>query len=241
MWSWSTANRASSVVRDKILILGGTNEAAQLAGRLVAAGATVISALAGRLRAPPNLPGQVRVGGFGGIDGLAAYLRAEGIGRVIDATHPFAARISAHAAAACARADVPLDRLDRPMWQKRPGDRWHWADDAAMAARLAPKLGRRVLLTVGAGAVSPFETVGGPFYVVRLIESGRRLRLPNHCLVLGRGPFSVADEMALMRRFAIDLLVSKASGGAANEAKIVAARRLRLPVLLVRRPQDVAV
>ena len=156
--------------------------------------------------------------------------------RVIDATHPFAAVISAHAAAACAALGLPLERLERPSWSKHPGDRWHWAGDLEMAARMAPRLGRRIFLTVGAASVEPFARFGGPFYLLRLVEPPARLAWPRCAVVIGRGPFGVEQELALMRRFAVDLLVTKASGGAATEAKIVAARRLALPVLLVRRP-----
>jgi precorrin-6A/cobalt-precorrin-6A reductase len=221
---------------DKVLILGGTAEATALARRLTADGVAVVTSLAGRLRAAPDLPGGLRVGGFGGVAGLVDYLRREGIDRVIDATHPFAATISAHAAQACAVLGLPLERLERPPWRRRPGDRWYWADDMAMAARMAPRLGRRVLLTVGAGEVAAFARAGGPFYLVRLIEAGRRLPLRRCRIVLGRGPFRVAEERALMKRFAIDLLVTKASGGPATEAKIAAARQLGIAVLMVRRP-----
>ncbi len=223
---------------EKILILGGTAEALGAARRLVATGATVVTSLAGRLSDTPAIPGGLRRGGFGGVDGLADYLRREGFARVVDATHPFAATISAHAAEACARLGLPLERVERPMWSKRPGDRWHWAGDMAMAARIAARLGRRVLLTVGAGEMGAFAKAGGPLYVVRLIEPpARRLPLRRYHVLLGRGPFGVAEEVALMRRFRIDLLVTKASGGAATEAKILAARRLAIPVVMVRRPR----
>jgi len=223
---------------DKILILGGTGEGRAAARRLVASGAQVISSFAGRLDALPDVPGRVRVGGFGGAAGLAAYLAEEGITRVIDATHPFAAAMSHHARQACADLGLPLERIERPLWPKHPGDRWHWADDAAMAARMAPKLGRRILLTLGAGGLPAFAKVGGPFYLVRLIEAPGRVALPHHQVVLGRGPFAVGDEIALMRYFRIDLLVSKASGGLATQAKITAARRLKIPVVLIRRPKS---
>ncbi len=221
---------------DKILILGGTSEGAAAARRLAASGVAVVTSFAGRTAAPPALPGQVRVGGFGGLAGLAGYLVAEGITRVIDATHPFAMAISQQARLACAELGLPLQRLERPLWTKHPGDRWHWADDPAMAARLAPGLGRRILLTVGIGSLAAFAKSGGPLYVVRLIAAPRRLPLRDYRIVLGRGPFPLVDELALMRAFRIDLLVTKASGGAATEAKIVAARQLGIPVLLIRRP-----
>ncbi len=225
--------------RERILILGGTAEAGEIARRIARErpDAEIVTSLAGRLRGRPDLPGELRVGGFGGADGLAEYLAREGIDRVIDATHPFAAAISAHAQAACGRLGLPLERIERPMWRRRPGDRWRWATDMDQAARMAATLGRRVFLTVGAQELAPFLRRGGPFYLVRLIEApARPLPLPSHVLVLGRGPFAFAEELALLRGFAIDLVVTKASGGPATEAKIAAARRLRIPVVLVRRP-----
>jgi precorrin-6A/cobalt-precorrin-6A reductase len=221
---------------DKILILGGTSEGATAARRLAASGAAVVTSFAGRVESLPDLPGAVRVGGFGGVAGLSAYLETEGITRVIDATHPFAAAISRHARIACAALGLPLERLERPLWAKHPGDRWHWAEDVKMAARMAPTLGRRIFLTVGAGMVGAFAKAGGPLYVIRLIAAPSRLPLRDYRIVLGRGPFSLVDELALMRTFHIDLLVTKASGGAATEAKITGARKLGLPVLLIRRP-----
>lgn len=223
-------------MQERILILGGTGEASAVARRLVAEGRDVISSLAGRLADGPDLPGRVRVGGFGGVEGLLNFLRMERITRVIDATHPFAAAMSRHARAACAMAGITLERLERPLWDRHPGDRWHWADDAAMAARMAPGLGRRILLTVGAQTIGAFTRFGGPYYLVRLIEHPGRLPFPHYDLLLGRGPFPYDRELAVMRRFDIDLVVSKASGGAATEGKIAAARTLGIPVLLLRRP-----
>jgi precorrin-6A/cobalt-precorrin-6A reductase len=223
---------------DRVLILGGTAEAAAVARQLAGQGVEVVNSFAGRLPDVPDLPGETRVGGFGGAAGLADYLREAHIDRVIDATHPFASTISAHAAAACAELGVPLERLWRPEWTRRPGDRWHWADDTAMAARMAAKLGRRVLLTVGVGEVGVFARNGGPLYVVRLIVEPGCLPLPRCQVVLGRGPFTVAGELALMRAFRVDLLVTKASGGAATEAKLTAARKLRIPVVMIRRPRQ---
>ena len=239
MWRCSTVAGGLSAMPDKVLILGGTGEGAALARRLArdCPEAQVITSFAGRVRGLPDLPGRIRVGGFGGVEGLIDFLRAEGITRVVDATHPFAVTISAHARAACRALGLPLQRLERPMWQKRPGDRWHWADDTAMAARIVPRLGRRVLLTVGAGEIAAFAKAGGPIYVVRLIDAPiKRLPLRRSLVLLGRGPFTLADEIALMRHFRIDLIVCKASGGAATEAKIAAARRLGVPVLMIRRP-----
>lgn len=225
-------------MRDKVLLLGGTREAAAMAWRLADdASVDLIVSLAGRVEAPPHLPGRLRIGGFGGAEGLAEFLKTEGVVRVIDATHPFAATISAHAVQACSALGIALERVERPCWRRRPGDCWHWADDMAMAARMAAVLGRRVLLTVGRGSLAPFARHGGPDYVIRLIDPPKNsLGFRRAAIVLGRGPFSLADELALMRRFRVDLLVSKASGGTATEAKLAAARMLGIPAILIRRP-----
>jgi len=222
----------------KVLLLGGTLEGAAIARRLAAdPGVELIVSLAGRVADLPDLPGRLRVGGFGGAEGLTAFLKAENIAKVIDATHPFAAAISAHAAQACGDLGIPLERVQRPLWSRHPGDRWHWADDMAMAARMAAALGRQVLLTVGKGSLAPFARHGGPDYVVRLIDRpASTLGFRRASVVLGRGPFSLADELTLMEHFQVDLLVTKASGGTATEAKLTAARMLGIPVILVRRP-----
>lgn len=217
----------------KLLILGGTSEAAALARAL--AGGDVVTSLAGRTAAVPDLPGRLRVGGFGGTEGLAAYLRAEAIGAVIDATHPFAARISAHAAAACAAVGVPRLVLGRPSWLRQPGDIWIEVENMAAAAEAVASVGRNAFLTVGAQEVAAFAGLGEVHFVVRLIEPGP-LPLDRCTVVAGRGPFAAEDEAALMRAHRIDVVVTKASGGAATYGKIAAARALGIPVLMIRRP-----
>lgn len=218
----------------RILILGGTTEAAALA-RALAGKMDVVTSLAGRTNDPAALPGRVRVGGFGGAEGLAEYLRAEAIERVVDATHPFAARISAHAAAACAAAGVARLMLVRPRWTRLPGDRWAMATSMDDAARRLPDLGRRAFLTVGIGETGAFATVTGVHFVVRLIAP-QPLPLADYQVVAGRGPFDAAAEAALLRRHRIDVVVTKESGGAATYGKIAAARDLGLPVLMISRP-----
>jgi precorrin-6A/cobalt-precorrin-6A reductase len=223
-----------------LLILGGTSEA----GALARAAAThfgealsVTTALAGRTERPGPLPGQVRIGGFGGAEGLAAYLEQHRIDRLIDATHPFAERISAAARLACERAAVPRLLLLRPPWRRHPLDRWIEVDSAEAAAAIVGRVGRRACLTIGKSAVGCFAAVAGVRFLVRLIEPPReKLPLRFHELVLGRGPFTLGEERHLLQRHAIDVLVCKASGGAATEAKIIAARELSLPVIMVRRP-----
>ena len=223
-----------------LLILGGTGEAAALArGALARFGEdmTVTTALAGRTRHPGPIPGEVRIGGFGGAGGLAAYLAMNGIDRLIDATHPFAAEISRAARIAAERAGVPRLSVLRPPWRRHPLDRWIEVDSLEAAALLVGRVGRRAWLTVGAGSVAAFTSATGVRFLVRLVDPPReRLPLRFHEVVLGRGPFSLVEERHLLQRHAIDVLVCKASGGAATEAKLVAARELSLPVIMVRRP-----
>lgn len=219
----------------RVLILGGTAEAAALARALAERGLDVVSSLAGRTGGGADLPGRVRVGGFGGADGLAAYLRAEAITAVVDATHPFAARISAHARAACAAAGVPRLQLRRPAWAPRPGDRWIVVSDPAEAATRLPGLGRRALLTVGASGLEAFARCAGVWFLARLITPPPALPFAGELLV-SRGPFRLENELRLLQDRRIDVMVTKASGGPATAAKLEAARMLGLPVLMIGRP-----
>jgi precorrin-6A/cobalt-precorrin-6A reductase len=219
-----------------ILILGGTAEARELAAELHSAGVRVISSLAGRV-ANPRLPaGEVRIGGFGGPDGLARWLSESGASAVVDATHPFAERISASAAVACAGAGVPLLRLERPGWSERPGDRWHRVADLGAAAELLPGLGRRVLLTTGRQGLSAFAAVDGCWFLVRCVDPPAPPLPAQHELLLDRGPYALERELALIDRHAIDVVVTKDSGGPLTEAKLDAARARGLPVVVVDRP-----
>lgn len=224
-----------------LLILGGTGEAAALArGVLVrfGEGMQVTTALAGRTRHPGPIAGAVRIGGFGGAAGLASYLVEQRVDRLIDATHPFAAEISRAARLAAERSFVPRLLLLRPPWRRHPLDRWIEVDTIAAAAALVGRVGRRAWLTIGAGGLDTFGLAGGVHFLVRLIDRPHAaLPLPSHEVVLGRGPFSVAGERRLLARHKIDVLVCKASGGAATAAKLVAARELGLPVIMVRRPR----
>lgn len=223
-----------------LLILGGTGEAASLAQGALARfgeGMTVTTALAGRTRHPGPIPGQVRIGGFGGAAGLGAYLVEHAVDRLIDATHPFAAEISRSARLAAERVGVPRLLLLRPPWRRHPLDRWIEVGSIEAAALLVGRIGRCAWLTVGAGAIAPFAKVAGVRFVVRLIDAPHaELPLPDHQVVLGRGPFGLAEERRMLQHHAIDVLVCKASGGAATEAKLIAARELGLPVIMVRRP-----
>lgn len=221
----------------RVLVLGGTGEARELASLLAALpGVAVVSSLAGRVGAPHLPAGEVRVGGFGGADGLAGWLRDHEVDAVIDATHPFAARISGNAADAAARTHVPLLVLRRPPWVAGDGDCWTEAADLAAAARLTPTLGRRAFLTVGRQELAPFAGLEDVWFLIRSIDAPVAPLPPHRELVLARGPFTVAAELALLRRHRIDVLVTKNSGGAATSAKTVAARRAGVPVVMVTRP-----
>ncbi|MEU4250773.1 cobalt-precorrin-6A reductase [Amycolatopsis sp. NPDC026612] len=217
-----------------ILILGGTGEARQLAEALNSREVRVVSSLAGRV-ARPRLPvGEVRVGGFGGPEGLARYLRENRIEAVVDATHPFAERIGANAAKAAELTETPLLRLARPGWQPGPGDVWHWADDLADAARKLPGLGRRVFLTSGRQGLPAFAHLDDLWFLIRCVDPPEPPLPRHHELILARGPYEVAAERELLRR--ADVLVTKDSGGPQTSAKLTAARELGRPVLLIKRP-----
>jgi precorrin-6A/cobalt-precorrin-6A reductase len=218
-----------------VLLLGGTGEARVLAAALARDGVPVISSLAGRV-ARPRLPeGEVRIGGFGGPDGLAHWLGENGIAAVVDATHPFAERISGSAALACERAGLPLLRLERQGWNERPGDDWHWVGGSDAAAAAIPGLGTRVFLTTGRQGLAAFAGVAA-WFLVRCIDSPEPPLPARHELLLDRGPYSLDGELALIDRHALDLLVTKDSGGRLTEAKLDAARMRGLPVIVIRRP-----
>ena len=228
--------------RAHLLILGGTAEARLLAARattLFGERLRVTTSLAGRTRNPAALAGEVRRGGFGGAAGLAAYLSDASVDLVIDATHPFATRISAAAVSACRVHGVPLLGLARPRWMARPGDRWIEVASAAEAAALVPTLGRRVFLTIGQRDLAAFASLDDTHFVVRLVDPPPLpLPLRSYELILARGPFAAAAERLIMERHAIDVVVAKASGGAATAPKLEAARVLGLPVVMLRRPEE---
>jgi precorrin-6A/cobalt-precorrin-6A reductase len=219
-----------------ILVLGGTAEARELAGALDAAGVHVTSSLAGRVSRPRLPAGTVRIGGFGGPDGLARWLTEHDAAAVVDATHPFAERISASAATACSRADVPLLRLQRPGWSEQAGDDWHWVADLEQAAAAIPSLGGRVLLTTGRQGLAAFAGVQDAWFLVRCVEQPDPPLPPQHELLLDRGPYTLDGELELVDGHDIELVVTKDSGGTYTQAKLEAARRRGLPVIVVRRP-----
>ncbi|MUN39590.1 cobalt-precorrin-6A reductase [Actinomadura litoris] len=219
----------------RVLLLGGTGEARALAGRLAAdPSREVISSLAGRTAAPEPPPGRVRVGGFGGPDGLTAWLRAERVDAVIDATHPFAALMTASAVVAAGRTGVPLLVLRRPGWTPREGDDWRRVPSLRAAAANLP--GERVFLTTGRKNLAAFAGDARRWFLVRSVDPPEPPVPPRMETVLARGPFTVEDELELMRGHAVDTLVTKDSGGAMTAAKLTAARTLGLPVVMVDRP-----
>lgn len=222
-----------------ILILGGTSEARQLAERLVhRGGAAITLSLAGRTKAPLPQAGRLRVGGFGGAEGLAAFLRKEKISVLVDATHPFAARISANAEAAVVLAGAPLIVLQRPEWTREPGDIWLPAGSAAEAAALLGSTPKRIFLAIGRNELDAFRNSAHRFLIrsvdpVEAPEAG----FADAAFLLDRGPFDAAAEKALLREHGIEAVVAKNSGGEAAYGKIAAARDLGLPVILIARPR----
>ena len=220
-----------------VLILGGTTEARELAAVLTARpGVRVTTSLAGRVTRPGAVAGEVRIGGFGGAAGLADWMRQEHVDALIDATHPFARVITAHAAQAAAMTGVPSVVLRRPGWHPGPRDRWHPVDSLDEAAELLPSLGRRVFLTTGRMELAAFAHLTELHFVIRSVELPEPPMPPHTEVLLARGPFTVADESTLLYDHCIDVLVTKDSGGAATSAKLTAARELALPVVVVRRP-----
>jgi len=237
---WHSIHATTVTDPPRLLLLGGTTEAGRLAEALSARGdLVVVTSLAGRTANPAPLPGRRRTGGFGGTEGLAAYLRAERISALVDATHPFAARMRWHAYEACNRTGVPRLRLERPRWQAQAGDRWSVVTTLAAAAeQIAGGRSRRVFVTTGRSELDAFASAsdGRRWWLVRSIDPPERLLLHPAEVILDRGPFTVDGETALMARQRIDLVVTKNSGGDATAAKLGAARNLGVDVLVVDRP-----
>ena len=232
---------AASGLKDdmrQILILGGTAEARQLAGLLAKrTDLTVTLSLAGRTAAPAAQPVPVRVGGFGGADGLTTYLKAERIDALIDATHPYAATISRHAAEAAVAAKVPIVALRRAAWTATPGDRWIEATDMEDAVRALGPAPRRVLLAVGRKEVAVFAHAPQHHYLIRSVDPvDPPLAVPDTQYIVARGPFAEGDERKLLTEHRIECIVAKNSGGDATYGKIAAARALGLTVVMLRQP-----
>lgn len=219
------------------LVLGGTLEASALAVALAERGERAVLSYAGRVAHPKAQPVPVRVGGFGGVEGLVAYLRCERVSHLVDATHPFAAQMSRHAAEAAAQAGVPLLALSRTPWEPGPGDRWCEVDsiDAAVAALAGPP--QRVMLALGRLHLAAFAAQPQHHYLLRLVDAPEApLPLPRHTALVSRGPFDLAGDTALLQAHGIERIVCKNAGGSGAQAKLLAARALGLPVLMVQRP-----
>lgn len=222
----------------RILILGGTSEARQLAGKLAArSDLSIILSLAGRTESPVAQGVPVRSGGFGGADGLAAYLRETRTDLLIDATHPYAAQISANAARAAHLTGVPILALRRSGWEPVDGDHWMMVDTVGDAVQALGQAPRRVFLALGRQEVAAFEAAPQHHYLIRSVDPVEpKLAVPDATYLLARGPFREADERALLESHRIDVVVSKNSGGEATYGKIAAARALGIEVVMVRRP-----
>jgi precorrin-6A/cobalt-precorrin-6A reductase len=221
-----------------VLLLGGSTEASALARELAGSERfDVTMSFAGRTRDRTAVPCAVRVGGFGGVDGLVRHLRHERVDLLVDATHPFAARMPHHAAAACATTGIARLRVCRPAWSPVEGDRWEPVADLDAAADALVRMGsRRVFLTTGRQELGPFARVRDSWFLVRAIEPPASMPLARSHVVLARGPFDEHDEVRLMREHRVDTLVTKNSGGDAAAGKLAAARTLGLPVVMVDRP-----
>ena len=223
----------------RVLILGGTTEARILAERLAErADLEVVLSIAGRTASPIRQPVPVRRGGFGGAAGLADYLTERRIDAMIDATHPYATVISANAGAAARASGVSFVALRRPPWRAVGGDRWDEAADVGAAVRMLGDRPRRVFVALGRSELAPLVKAPQHFYLIRSVDPvDPPLPLPHASYVTARGPFSEANDRALLVEHAVDIVVAKNSGGAASYGKIAAARALGIAVIMVRRPE----
>ncbi|NYH77963.1 precorrin-6A/cobalt-precorrin-6A reductase [Actinopolyspora biskrensis] len=221
----------------RVLVLGGTAQARLLANQLNELGVPVVSSLAGRVREPKLPAGEVRTGGFGGPCGMAEYLRGERITALVDATHPFATRISENAVTATTDSGVEMLVLRRAPWTPGPGDDWHRVGSLPEAAETARRLGSRVLLTTGRQGLHHFTRVRDRWFLARTVDAPDPPLPSNMTTISARGPFTTEAERELLLERRIDVLVSKNSGGPMTEGKLAAARELGIPVVLVEQPQ----
>ena len=220
-----------------VLVLGGTTEASALCRALADAGIPATLSYMGRVERPRQQPIPVRIGGFGGVPGLVDYLQDHVITHLVDATHPFAAQMSTNAVRAAQQAGVPLIALTRPPWQPEPGDTWQRVPDMAGAVAALSGPPRRVMLAIGRMHLAEFAVQPQHHYLLRLVDDPvQPPPLPQHAVVVDRGPFSVDADRALMQDHRIDLVVSKNAGGTGSVSKLLAARQLALPVLMIDRP-----
>jgi len=220
----------------RVLLLGGTTEASLLARALAAARIDAVFSYAGRTANPVPQPLPQRVGGFGGIHGLITYLADHKITHVIDATHPFAAQMSHHAAAACVTLALPLAALERPAWQPQQGDKWTVVQSVEEAVNHLPLAPSRIFLAIGRQALSLFAAAPHHHYLLRLVDPPAAPIFPRSTIIIARGPFEPENDLALLRDHRINLVVTKNGGGSGADAKLTAARALGVPVLMVNRP-----
>ncbi|TVQ58183.1 MAG: cobalt-precorrin-6A reductase [Spirulina sp. DLM2.Bin59] len=222
----------------RVLILGGSGDAVGLAARVAdLPGLRVITSLAGRTRQPLVTSPHTRIGGFGGVAGLVDYLRSQSIDLLIDATHPFAAQISHHAATAAATVGLPHLMLIRPAWEESSGDQWRSVDSHAAAAAQCAQWGGRIFLTIGRQELAAFAHLQDHWFLMRMIDPPHPdAAIPPGQVLLARGPFALSEERSLLQDHGIEAIVSKNSGGAATYSKIIAARELGLPVIMIQRP-----
>ena len=219
-------------------MLGGTTEASQLARTFAAAGVRAVFSYAGRTICPLAQPLAQRVGGFGGVEGLIAYIKAEQITHVVDATHPFAARMSGNAVAACLASRTPLCALERAPWSAQPGDNWQLVPDIDAAVAALPDAPQRVFLAIGKQNLTQFAAKPRHFYLLRLVDVPTTpLPLPNAHAIIARGPIAETDDLTLLKDYRITTIIAKNAGGSGVEAKLTAARTLQIPVILIDRPQ----
>jgi precorrin-6A/cobalt-precorrin-6A reductase len=221
----------------RALILGGTADASLLAAEIARAGIDAVYSYGGRTRAPADQPLPTRIGGFGGVSGLADYIRRENITHVIDATHPFAAEMSRNAVAACAETGTPLIALERAPWVKAPGDNWIEIADVNAAVAALPEAAANVFLAIGRQHIAPFAAKPQHVYTLRFVDPPEAPLPFAADVIVSRGPFTLEGELEMMRKRMIAWIIARNSGGDGARAKIDAARRLGLPVIMISRPQ----
>ncbi|MEO9876477.1 MAG: cobalt-precorrin-6A reductase [Anderseniella sp.] len=221
----------------KTLILGGSTLATALASEMAAAGMPAVLSYAGRTESPLAQPVPTRTGGFGGVDGLVTFLNENSITAIVDATHPFAAQMSAHAIEAASIADANLLALEPAPWTPAPGDKWICVADIDAAVTALDTGAQRIFLAIGRLNLASFASRSQHHYLLRLVDRPKNpLPLPNTTVIIERGPFTLENDIALMQTHGIDLIVAKNAGGNGARAKIDAARSLKLPVIMVERP-----
>ena len=233
-----SVSQGAVVMTPNLLILGGTAEASALTQIIAKTDVRARLSYAGRVDRPRQHGIETRIGGFGGVHGLVSYLEKKRITHVVDATHPFATKISCNALEACARLHIPIIALTRPPWIEQLGDRWRCVPDLATVIKILDQPARRVMLAIGRKHLPQFYAQPHHTYLLRLVDPPEKpLDFPNHTIEISRGPFKTENDATLLREHRIDLIISRNSGGAGAYAKIVAARSLGISVIMVNRPQ----